>query len=167
MSFCIITFSDQIASQFPTLGHGHGYCGEQFRTTPSGPFAIVESIHIDSGVRCDRYECRGVPKTANCGFTSKSPLVVVFNIAEFKGEHLADLDAVPYKISLYGIQFDLAGYSLFFQDIFYQLCFWHGTPYVYDGMGTTPALRFKKFTKEFLINRDDFMQGRDAYYTIH
>ena len=46
------------------------------------PFAIVQSIHVDSGVRCDRYECRGVPKTANCGFTSKSPWVVVFNTAK-------------------------------------------------------------------------------------
>ena len=55
----------------------------------------------------------GVPKTANCGFTLKSPWVVVFNIPEFKGEHLADL---PYEI-WYTIQpfFSLA--------IFYQLFF--------------------------------------------
>ena len=74
-------------------------------------------------MHCDRYECRGVPKTANCGFTSKSPWVVVFNIAEFKGEHLVDPDALPYEISLYGIEFDLAGYSLFSLAIFYQLFF--------------------------------------------
>ena len=135
-------FSDQIASQFLTLGQGHGYCGEQFHTTPSdpsatAPFVVIESIHVDSGMHRDRYECRGIPITENSGFTSKSPWVLVFNITEFKGEHLAHLDALPHEISLYGITFCLAGYSLFIPGHFISIVFWHGTLYVYDGMCTT------------------------------
>ncbi len=167
------SFTEQLAEQFPIIGIGYGYCGEKFLATPSSDALYevvqVQLVGMDSGVYEEKCECRGVPITKHCGFASKSaPWVIPFDIAQFTGKNLVDLNNLPHQISLYGSHFILAGYSLFIPGHFLSVVYWHGTPYVYDGMGTTPEARLKKYDDilDFLIQRKDFFTGSHAFYVI-
>ena len=143
------SFMTQIQNQFPSVGYPHGYCGAKFGDdkpddATCGLRKVVDDLQ-DTNSFVFEYECRGVSLVQSGGFLSSSPWVIPFNINLFKNDNLKMLNELPHELEIYGKKYVLAGYTLHFPGHYTAIVFWHGKKYWYDGLGSSDALRFRKF----------------------
>ena len=116
---------------FPISGHFYGYCGAAFPHEPPSDASHAESDREDVATkeRSNFYECRGTPIVQRAAFLSSRPWVIPFNIASFEDDQVVDvIEELP---KVYGIRYELAGYSIVSRKHITAVIMWRGEFYFY------------------------------------
>lgn len=68
------------------------------------------------------------------------------------------IEELPKEIVLYGIRYELAGYSIVSRNHITAVIMWRGEIYFYDGLGVTDQVRLKPLDKKkFDAQRTDWI----------
>ena len=166
-SKCDISIAGQIKHIFPISGHFYGYCGAAFPHEPpsNAPHAESDREDVTTNKRSTFYECRGTPIVQSAAFLSSRPWIIPFNIASFEDDEMVDvIEELPKEIVLYGIRYELAGYSIVSRKHITAVIIWRGELYFYDGLGVTDQVRLKPLDKKNLIHKGQ--TGSYVYYLL-
>ena len=74
------------------------------------------------------------------------------------------IEELPKEIVLYGIRYELAGYSIVSRKHITAVIIWRGELYFYDGLGVTDQVRLKPLDKKNLIHKGQI--GSYVYYLL-
>ena len=131
-----MTVAEQVADQFPSVGHCKGYCGAEFPGVPpeDAPQAVNNRFIVEINSRVSFIECRGAAIVQNSVFLCKSPWMVPFNIAQYSNNNIMELLCLQRQVTLYGTQYILGGYTLNSSGHFTCVVFWKGKEFFYDGL---------------------------------
>ena len=72
------------------------------------------------------------------------------------------IEELPKEIVLYGIRYELAGYSIVSRKHITAVIIWRRELYFYDGLGVTDQVRLKPLDKKNLIHKGQ--TGSYVYY---
>ena len=95
------------------------------------------------------YECRGKPTIISAAFVSKEPWLMPIDIQSLSINDIINLK--PF-LTIYGLPYQLAGYSLNCGNHFTAVVFWYGKKFYYDGM-QSKGCRLMPFTESQLNNK--------------
>ena len=153
---------EQLDFLFPNTGTMHGYCGANFHSDPpkNSPHALNDRLVLDGSGRETFYECRGIAEVSQASFSSSNPWVIPIDISAIAGNVAAQI--LPRAMVIYGIKYQLGGFSLHIPGHFTSIILWHGKEYFYDGLLTTKEQRFVPCKEEHLSGK----MGSFAYYFI-
>ena len=130
----LTSLEKQIREHFPYSGERmRGYCGAHFHQTPpvNAVSAVTDKEDIENPKkRITFYECRGNYIVESSHFKSKSVWVLPFDISSIRPSELHMMT----NISVFGITYQLAGYSIHQGNHFTSVVYWKGKQYYYDGM---------------------------------
>ena len=159
-SFSFSSCAENLNEVFPNPQTQVGYCGAEFHSEPpkDALHGLTNRLQLDTNKRIAFYECRGKSTIISAAFLSKNPWLIPIDIQSCSSKDLINLKAF---ITIYGLSYQLAGYSLHSSNHFTSVIFWFGKKFYYDGM-QTKGRRLVPFTETQLCNKT----GSYAYYFI-
>ena len=159
-SFSFSSCTENLNEVFPKPQTQVGYCEAEFQSEPpkDALHGLTNRLQLDTNKRIAFYECRGKPTIISAAFLCKNPWLIPVDIQSCCSKDLINL---KLSITIYGLSYQLAGYSLHSGNHFTSVIFWFGKKLYYDGM-QVKGRRLIPFTETLLCNKT----GSYAYYFI-